>query len=345
MSKLEIIVVDDGSTDNTLQTAKTVQRKHPEVCVKVVRQENAGKAHALNNGIKNYATGKLIMCLDADSCVASKAIANGVQHFRNPRVKGISANVKIIKQRTLLNLIQRSEYIVCYQMKRAQTYFNIEYIIGGIGSMFRKSTLERVGYYDTDTITEDIDLTMKILRLGNKSNKVVYAADMIAYTESCLSMKALLRQRYRWKWGRSQTFIKNTSMFFNTDRKYSKGLTFVYLPYALYGDISFLFEPLMAAYIFFVAVYYRDPYTLASAALVLSMYTGINILAEDTLPLRERLSLLFFVPVMYFLFYVLSFAEYVALIRTLFKVHTLKRSIREQDCSWQHVERSGSAFI
>ncbi len=180
-SKLEIIVVDDGSTDQTRAITKRYQVEH-NADFKLIYQENAGKAHALNTGMRRHATGQLMMCLDADSTLAPDALLNAASYFVDPRVVALSANVKIRPSGELFNLIQVFEYLVCYQMKRAQTIFNIEYIIGGIGSTFRRSALVQVGYYDTDTITEDIDLTMKLLRLGGKDHRVIYGSDVIAYT-------------------------------------------------------------------------------------------------------------------------------------------------------------------
>jgi biofilm PGA synthesis N-glycosyltransferase PgaC len=341
-TKLELIVIDDGSHDNTYVEALLFKKRNLDRNITLIRQINAGKANALNNAIKNYTHGELIMCLDADSLILPNAIKNAVKYFNDPKIKGLSANVKIIENGTLINFIQKFEYIVSYQMKRAQTLFNIEYIIGGIGSMFRRDVLKEVEYYDTDTLTEDIGLSMKIIKNGNKENRIIYAGDVIAYTESCLTIKALLNQRYRWKWGRCQTFLKNISMFFNTDKKYTKLLTCFYLPFAVYSDITFLFEPIIVGYIVFITLFYRDLYTLLSAFIVLSSYIGINVLAEDTIPLSEKMKLIIFVPIMYFLFYVLSYVEYVALIRSVLKLHKLKESISKGICNWQHVERTTS---
>ena len=172
--KLQLIVIDDGSSDTTVAIVQNFLKEHPYVSAQLVTQENVGKAHALNNAMQNFAKGDLIMCLDADSAIEPEALNNAAFYFNDPKVVALSSNVKIRKTRTLLNLIQMYEYLVCYQMKRAQTLFNVEYIIGGIGSTFRHATLKKVGYYDTNTITEDIDLTMKFLKLGNKDHRVVY---------------------------------------------------------------------------------------------------------------------------------------------------------------------------
>lgn len=246
-----------------------------------------------------------------------------------------------IKEKGLLNLLQQFEYTICYQMKRGQTVYNIEYIIGGIGSAFRKDYLEVIGYYDTNTITEDIDLTMKMLQHGNKLIRVIYAADVVAYTQSALSVSDLIRQRYRWKWGRYQTFLKNKYMFFSTDKKFTKGLTWIYLPYALFGDLAFFFEPLVVGYIFFLTIRYHDFTTLLSATTVISFYITMNILAEDTIPYSKKIPMILLSPIMYFLFYILSYVEYLALVKSLLNIHTLKSSMTTKRHVWKPVKREG----
>ena len=199
--------------------------------------------------------------------------------------------------------------------------------------------MEIVNYYDTNTVTEDIDITMKILQNGNKNNRVIYAADVIAYTESVLDIKGLIRQRFRWKWGRCQTFIKNKNLFFTKDKKTSKLLSFFYLPFAIFCDFSFFWEPFMVFYILFVSIYYKDPITLLSAFTVITLYIIVNIIAENTINPKEKLKLLAIAPSMYFYFYVLSFVEYIALIKALVNIKNLKTSIGKNICDWQHVKR------
>lgn len=340
--KLEVIIVNDGSTDNTEEVVRDYLSAAHGPCVRLISQPNAGKAHALNNGIKNHSTGELIMCLDADSFIARDAIRNAVRYFEDEKVMALAANVRIIRKSGFLNLVQVFEYIVSYQMKKALTVLNIEYIIGGIGSMFRKAHLERVGFYDTNTVTEDIDLSMKILRDGNNVVRVIYGSDVVAYTESVLRVSDLIKQRYRWKWGRCQTFLKNRAMFFSKDQKFTIGLVWVYLPLAVFYELTFLLEPVMLAFILSIVVAYRDYFSLISAIALVSFYILMNVMAEETLSVGDKTQLILLAPVMYFAFYIISFVEYVALLKSLANMHTIKESLATHTHTWTPVERSGT---
>lgn len=342
--KIQVIVVSDGSTDATEEVVREYIASNGINNVLVLSQDNLGKAHALNNGIKNYATGELVMCLDADSYIAKDALSRSVIYFEDEKVMAVASNVKVAQTRGALNLIQVFEYIVCYQMKKAQTAFNIEYIIGGIGSMFRRSFLEKIDFYDGNTVTEDIDITMKILRYGNKNVRVIYGSDVIAYTQGALTVSDLIRQRHRWKWGRYQTFLKNRHMFFSGDKRHSKGFSWLYLPFALYSDLTFFFEPLIILFMLYLVTYYRDIFTLISAICVISFYMIMSILGEETIKTKDKLKLISIAPLMYFFFYVLSFVEYLALIKSLLHLPHLSRSLTQNKASWQPIEREGFAL-
>lgn len=340
-NKREAIVVDDGSKDNTVSLLQeNFSTQIQQGYVKVISQENKGKAHALNNGIKNHATGDLVMCLDADSFLAPSALQNATKYFEDKKLKALASNVKIAPSGSILSMVQEAEYIICHQMKRAHTLYNIEYIVGGIGSMFRKSYLKEIDYYDTNTVTEDIDITMKILRAGNKNVSVKFGSDVIAYTQSAQSIKDLIKQRYRWKWGRYQTFLKNKDMFLTTNKNFSKALTWIYLPYALIADIFFLLEPIILSFILYIIASTQDIRTFLSAIVVVTTYMTVNILYEDTISKRKKLKLILLSPVLYFLFYILSFVEYTALIKSLVNMKNLKKTLLSSNNSWQHVKRT-----
>lgn len=338
--RTQIIVVNDGSTDRTGAMLRAYQRTHPRT-FSIVTQKNAGKAAAINNGLYKKATGRLIMVVDADSLLHPTAIAKMVSHFRDRRIIAAASNVKIIPTKALLGIAQRYEYLISYRMKRALSTLNVEYIVGGVGSTFRRSSLLKVGGYDTDTMTEDIDLTVKLIReYGNRYYKIHYAADSLAFTEHVLSFRSLVKQRFRWKYGRMQTLIKNRALFFSTSRKYDKKLTWIQLPYAIFGEAVLLLEPILVGYIIYTTFAYGDLSSLLSVYLIVSGFVFLMLSGEESEAFKTKLGLAFVLPLAYFLMYILAAVEFIALIQSAMKTkHLLKQDYNEG--SWEHVERSG----
>ena len=338
----QIIVIDDGSHDKTLPMLRSYQRKLSGTFT-VVHQQNAGKAAAINRAVSRWAKGSLVMVVDADSLLKSDAISNMVCHFRNRKVIAAASNVKVIPSRKVLGIAQRFEYLISYRMKRALTVSNMEYIVGGVGSTFRRSVIVKTGLYDTDTMTEDIDLTVKLIReYGNKSYKIHYAADSVAYTEHVLNFKSLVRQRFRWKYGRMQTLLKNQALFFSKSKKYDKRLTWYQLPYAIIGEIVLMLEPLLVGYIAVVTCLYADLSSMLSVYAIVTGFVFLMLLGEETESTRTKLVLALALPATYLLMYVLTAAEFVALIQSVRNRKQLFSRTME-NASWEHVERSGKA--
>jgi len=345
-SNFEVIVVNDGSKDNTDKIMRALVKKYKakkKAKLVYLKQSNSGKANALNNAMKNIAKGDLVMCLDGDSILHKQAISNAVKYFVDPKVKAVAANVKIINSNTLLGLAQKLEYAMGYHLKKSLTIANVEYIIGGVGSTFRKEILETCNYYDTDTITEDIDLTMKIVGQGNKENRVVFAGDVIGYTEGPLTLKALFKQRYRWKFGRMQTFYKNKDLFFNKDKKHSKLLTFFYLPYMLFGDIDLLIEPIFFFFMMGLSIYYRDTATFIFIMLYTAFFAGVAVFSDKDISNKERLQLTLAAPFAYPFFFVITIVEYLTVIKCIINLKGVFNTRANKDMKWEHVERLGAA--
>jgi cellulose synthase/poly-beta-1,6-N-acetylglucosamine synthase-like glycosyltransferase len=340
---LQIIIADDGSTDDTVARIHAFKAsRDPDDRIEVFTQPNGGKADALNNAIRAQATGELLMCLDGDSLIAPDAITKSVAYFADERVVATASNVNILPNGTWLGLVQRYEYLISYHMKKAHNTFNIEYIIGGIGSMFRRRVLDEVDFYDTNTMTEDIDLTMKILaRKGNRKHRVVYAADAITYTEAVPSFTSLIRQRYRWKFGRLQSFYKYRRLFFSRDTKHSLFLSWFFLPYALAQEVLYLIEPAIVTTVVGVAIYYHSPWTLISAAIIITTYVVANVLSTAHMSAKDKAMLTAAAPVMYVMLYLLSVVEYIALIQAIVTLPRLRKSISGERVTWTSPERFG----
>jgi poly-beta-1,6-N-acetyl-D-glucosamine synthase len=341
----EVIVVNDGSKDRTEEKIREFAQNNPAKKINYIFQENQGKAHALNNAIFNYANGSLMMCLDADSILTKNALENSVKYFQNEKIKALATNVKIITDISLLGLIQKIEYLMGYHLKKALTVGNIDYIIGGIGSVFRTSLVKELGGYDTDTITEDIDLTMKIVKKGNKDNLLIYAEDVVVFTEGTLDLKALFRQRFRWKFGRFQTFWKNKEVFFNTDKRYTKFLTFVYLPFQLLSEFIFLFDPLFVGYIAYLAIRTGSTSSYYGMFVFMMFYVAIAIVTDYMSSAKERVILLLFTPFSYLLFFVVSIVEYCGLVRCIIQWKGIIYAKEINRCNWTPVERLGTEDV
>jgi len=208
--KKEVIVVDDGSTDNTYGIAKLFSRRG---LIKLMRREKASgkKARAVNLGLR-LAKGDLILILDADTWVEAKSLSNIVKHFSDPTVGAVAGNIRVGNKTNLLTRLQAYEYMIAMEMgRRYQTMWGLLLIIPGAFGAIRREILWSVGAYDVDTITEDFDLTLKIHKTHKK---VAFASDAIAWTVAPETFKAFIRQRHRWDRGQMQTLRKHKNIFF-----------------------------------------------------------------------------------------------------------------------------------
>lgn len=341
--KIQVIVVNDGSTDRTLAVLRAFQRKNKGKFT-IVTQKNAGKAAAINRAVRYWSTEQLVMVVDADSLLHSRAIENMVRHFRNPSIIAAAANVKIIPSRTLLGIAQQFEYLISYRMKRSLSVLGAEYIVGGVGSTFRRSVIMECGLYDTDTMTEDIDLTVKLIRkYGNRQGRISYAANVIAYTEHVMTFSSLIKQRYRWKYGRLQTFSKNRSLFFSREKRFTKLLTWYQFPYAVFSELTLLFEPLLVGFIIAIVIIFGDVGSLLWVYGIVTSFVFLMLLGEETETRSMKLVLAASLPVVYVLMYVLTAVEFVALIRSIRNITHLHDA--DGPGSWQHVERVGGSLV
>ena len=204
--RFEILVVDDGSTDDTYPRARRYQGIHGRAEVRVLHQRNGGKARALNTGIRN-ARGSLVLCMDGDSVLAPGTLRNAVRHFANAAVGAVAGSVKVVNRTNVLSRLQALEYVEGLNMVRqAQAFFRAVNIIPGPIGVFRRSALLEVGGYESDTFAEDCDITLRLLAEGWQ---IKYDAGAIAYTEAPEQLLDLLKQRYRWTRGILQAIRKH----------------------------------------------------------------------------------------------------------------------------------------
>ena len=218
----DILVIDDGSTDETYARAAELEGYYGRATVRVVSKSNGGKASALNTGI-GLARTAFVLCMDGDSRLAPGTLKYAMPHFRDSRVGAVAGNVKVVNRRNLWTLLQALEYIEGLNMaRRAQGFLRAVNIVPGPIGIFRRDALTRVGGYDTDTYAEDADLTLKLLTAGWH---MVYEDRAIAYTEAPEHLHQLLKQRYRWTRGILQALKKHSGAFFTPRKRFATWLS------------------------------------------------------------------------------------------------------------------------
>jgi poly-beta-1,6 N-acetyl-D-glucosamine synthase len=206
----EVIVVDDGSSDDTYALASQVSRESSKVPVRVITKQNGGKADALNTGIA-VARGEFVMCMDGDTKLSRNALRAMIRHFDDPRVGGVAGNVRILNRENFLTKTQALEYIEGLAMvRKAQSFVRTVNIIPGPCAMFRKSVVRQLGGYDLDTFAEDCDMTLKLVVHGYH---IAYEPLAVAWVETPSRLLDLLKQRYRWTRGILQAMRKHRYVF------------------------------------------------------------------------------------------------------------------------------------
>lgn len=220
-----IVFVNDGSKDHTYERVCQAFKGHPKM--QLLTKPNGGKASALNYGIA-HTNAEFIVCIDADTKLYPNAISIMMRHFfadKKKTVGAVAGNVKVGNQCNVLTRWQAIEYTTSQNFDRlAYSAINAITVVPGAIGAFRKKAIEDAGGLTTDTLAEDCDLTIRILRAGYTIENENHA---IALTEAPENLKQFIKQRTRWCFGIMQTFWKNRDAMFL--RKY-KGLGLWALP-------------------------------------------------------------------------------------------------------------------
>ncbi|HWD29571.1 MAG TPA: glycosyltransferase [Rhizomicrobium sp.] len=207
---LEVIVVDDGSADNTSGVLKTAFGDNPRVTL--IRVVNGGKAAALNVGL-GHASGDILVALDADTQFQADTIPRLVRWFVDPEIGAVAGNAKVGNRTNMITRWQALEYIVAQNLeRRALAALGTLTVIPGAVGAWRKSVLQEMGGFHSDTLAEDQDLTIGIQAKGWR---VRFDSSAIAWTEAPSTFRGLARQRFRWAFGTLQCLWKYSGMIFN----------------------------------------------------------------------------------------------------------------------------------
>lgn len=343
---LEIIVINDGSTDKTHQLISTFileyERKEslsknnssksqrPDLAtIKYLKLPNGGKAKALNQGLK-IASGEIVLTIDADSVMDEKMIFNMVKRFTSDKVAAVAGNVIVGNRKRPIELLQQLEYLHGFFFKRADSNFGAVHIIGGAAAAYRKNILLDIGGFDEDIITEDVELSTRLLAKGYATR---YAADAVVYTEGPSEWKCLCSQRLRWKFGRLLTYIKHRELFFSSAKQHNPYLSFLVLPVAVYAEIALFLEAIILTFFFAYTFYTHDFIPLVIMIAFITTLITFQILFDSKMKFHSNLLLL--APVAWIMFYFIDLVEFQALCRSL------HRFVKRENLEWQTWARVG----
>jgi cellulose synthase/poly-beta-1,6-N-acetylglucosamine synthase-like glycosyltransferase/peptidoglycan/xylan/chitin deacetylase (PgdA/CDA1 family)/spore germination protein YaaH len=237
-TRIEVIVIDDGSSDGTSVVVKGAFGDDPRV--RLLTLPNGGKAHALNRGLA-LAQGEIIVALDADTQFEPETIARLARWFADPAIGAVAGNAKVGNRVNLVTRWQAVEYVTAQNLeRRALNRFDAVMVVPGAVGAWRRRALDDVGGYPVDTLAEDQDLTIAIQRKGWA---VTYDIDAVAWTEAPESFGALAKQRFRWAYGTLQCLWKHRSVL---GVRQPGGLAFVGMPQAWVFQVGFaLISPLI----------------------------------------------------------------------------------------------------
>ncbi|MFG2005848.1 bifunctional polysaccharide deacetylase/glycosyltransferase family 2 protein [Spirillospora sp. NPDC048911] len=278
---IEVIVVDDGSTDRTAEIAGSLTRLPG---VRLIRKSNGGKPSALNAGIAAART-DIVVLVDGDTVFQRDTIGNLVAPMADPQIGAVSGNTKVANRGGIIGRWQHIEYVIGFNLDRRM--FDVlqcmPTIPGAIGA-FRRQALASVGGVSDDTLAEDTDLTMAICRSGRR---VVYEESALAWTEAPASIRQLWRQRYRWCYGTLQAMWKHRGSLLQGGRSGRFGRRC--LPYLTLFQVALpLFAPAVDVFTLY-GLYFLDPAKLALSWLfftLLQALAGAYALRLDGEPVR-----------------------------------------------------------
>ena len=205
--KMEIIVVDDGSKDETYKLAKEAAKNNARV--KVFTKPNGGKGSALNLGIK-YAKGEIIVSMDADSFVQKDALSKMIAFFDNPKVMAVTPSMGVYKPKGFLQRVQHIEYYMGVFLRKSFASMNAIHITPGAFSAYRKVFFDKYGGYDVGNITEDLEIA---LRIQSKHYIIENSPKSVVYTIAPNTFRSLMIQRRRWYVGLAKNLWHYRSLF------------------------------------------------------------------------------------------------------------------------------------
>ncbi|MEM1988602.1 MAG: glycosyltransferase [Candidatus Woesearchaeota archaeon] len=216
--KLKVIVINDGSKDNTGKILKEYKKKHQNLII-IDKKINEGKAKGLNDALSITDT-EFFACVDADSTLDKNSLRNNVKYFYNvdgTLKKNVAAVISVVKVKNpdhWLGYAQKIEYQIMSLYRKLFAYANFLNVTPGVLSVYKTEILRDVNGFDEKSITEDFEVAMKIVK---NHYKIEMSTESIAFTNVPLTFKSWWKQRIRWYRGFIETTAKHKDLIFSKE--------------------------------------------------------------------------------------------------------------------------------
>ncbi len=266
--KMEIIVVNDGSSDGTKQAVESMINKIKDKNIMLLNQKNKGKGAAMNYALKK-ANGEFFISLDADSIVAKKALKVLLPHFSNKNIAAVLPMIMIQHKSTIMRKIQHCEYLINFFYKRLMSHLNCIHVTPGPFSIYRRKMLVGLGGFDEDNLVEDLEMAVRI----QKANyEIVQVLETSILTKAPANFSEFYKQRNRWYKGSLINVFDYRKMVFNKN----------------YGDLGLLQLPMIFISAFIsITLFFIFIVWMFLRPLLLRLY-DLNYIKFDVVPLISR---------------------------------------------------------
>lgn len=323
--RLEAIVVDDGSNDDTASECQRIATNDSRV--RLFSQAKAGKSAALYRAMTE-ARHEIVVFLDADTLFEPATIRKLMEELADPRVGAVSGNARVGNERNFVTRCQALEYICGFNLdRRAYTAWNCVTVVPGAISAFRRAAIDEAGGFSQDTLAEDTDMTLALHRLGWR---VGYAPEAIAWTEAPETWHALAKQRVRWAFGTMQCLWKHRDLTFHPRHP---ALGFFALPSAWFFHLILVaIVPLADAILLWslFAGYAAALWPYFAAFLVIDLLLAMLACALEGIPIRRAWRI---VPMRFAYRWLLALVMW----------QSILRAVRGALVGWGKIDRTGSA--
>ena len=315
--KFEVIIVDNGSRDNTKTIIKNLIEEYPQKSIRLVARHSNKGNDALHKAYKKYGNGELVMVLDASSTTDKKALHNAVTHLNmEPGIDVLSFKRDVLFAYSTIGLLQKYENLLQYGSKKLASISNSDYTLSTVDALYRQDVFVALGRQGKKTAITSLMPLISVVQ-GNRKIRSYYANDAIVYAAIMPSFYRLLAQHYRLQRNRLQAVWSQRKLFFNNNPSYTKLLTWFRLPFAVSVGIVALCIPILLTYFIYLTVKLREPNLLILSCVALAILLLYAIWNDDHLKIQRKLALILLIPVTYSVFYIMSFVQIFAVLRSL----------------------------